>query len=238
MTVAVHRRARDPDADADRGDLLLALGWGNHPDHAPVDWLLDGLAADGWTVHAVALPENGTDFDRDYVRPLSRVRADVDPAVAAGHSLGGLTLAHLPGDDPRVYSAPFWGFGVSGLAEAVLPALTRVPISRRVVPVESDSAAIGDLKPADERSPAEDGVSPAWLDAIRRGQRSLPPLRSGSVVYCSLADRVVSTEAIGRRAPADRVRLYDGGHEFFASTGRAKTLERFCTDLAAAAGGD
>lgn len=153
-------------------------------------------------------------------------RRDSDPAVAAGHSLGGLTLAHLPGDDPRVYSAPFWGFAASGLAEVALPAGGAD---------SGDTIAIGDLKPADECSPGDDGVSPAWLGTMRRAQPSLSPFRPGGAVYCSLSDRVVSTAAIGRRVPADRARLYEGGHEFFASTGREVTLERFCADLETAA---
>lgn len=234
MSAHVHRRDADAEAGAEKGDLLFALGWGNSPDHDPVDWLLDGLAAEGWTVHAVTLPENGTDFARDYVRPLETARAEIEPKVTAGHSLGGLTLAHLPGDDARVYSAPFWGFG-DGVAGRVLTSLARIPVSRRLIPLPNDPSALGDLKPGDERGPADDGISPAWVGAVRSAQRRLPAFRPGSVVYCSLSDRVVSTRAIGRRSPAERVRLYDGGHEFFASTGRESTLERFCADLAAVA---
>lgn len=230
MSLPVHVREAAADADP-KGDLLFALGWGNRPAHDPVDWLLSGLAADGWTVHAAELPENGTDFQAEYVRPLARVRDDVEPAVCAGHSLGGLTLAHLPGDDPRVYSAPFWGFETSGVADLVLPAVSALPVSSRVVPLGYDPRAIGELKPADEPSAAERGTSPAWLGAVRTAQRRLPAFREGSVVYCSLADRVVSPQSIGRHAPAAQLRLYDGGHEFFASSGRAETLARFCSDL-------
>lgn len=233
MTVDVHRR--EATGDADRGDLLLALGWGNRPEHDPVDWLLAGLAAAGWTVHTVGFPENGTDFDRDYLRPLTRAREEIEPVVCAGHSLGGLALAHLSGDDPRVYSAPFWEFGATGVTSRLLPLVARLPSERRAIPIQHDPTAIGDLKPSDERSPAEDGVSPAWLGTIRRAQQSLPSFRRGSVVFCSLTDRVVSTAAIGRRAPAARVRLFEGGHEFFASTGRESTLERFCEALDAVA---
>jgi hypothetical protein len=233
VTAQVHRR--EAAGPTDRGDLLFALGWGNRPGHDPVDWLLDGLTDAGWTVHAVEFPENGTDFERDYLAPLSQAREEVDPTVCAGHSLGGLTLSHLPGDDARVYSAPFWGFGVSGVTGRLLPLVARIPSDRRSIPVQSDPTAIGDLKPTNERAASEDGVSPDWLSAMRRAQRSLPAFRPGSVVFCSLTDRVVSTSAIGRRAPADQVRLYDGGHEFFASTGRESTLERFCDALDAVA---
>lgn len=212
-------------------DLLFVLGWGNRLEHEPVEWLLDGLADDGWTVHAVVVPENGTDFVRDYREPLTRIYEDVDPDAAAAHSLGGLALAHVPGEDPRVYSSPFWGFADSGLSGVLREYFAQLPISRRVIPAEGDPAEIGDLKSPDEETAGERGISPAWLSAVASGQQTLPPFRDGSVVYCSLRDRIVSTRAIGDHAPANQISLYDGGHEFFASSGREAVLERFCADL-------
>ncbi len=223
-TVRVHRRG-----DADR-DLLLVLGWGNRPDHPVVDWLVDRLAAD-WTVHAVALPENGTDFERDYRDPVTAVDDRIHPDARAGHSLGGLVLAHLPADAPRVYMSPFWGLSTEGLAGTVLPLVARLPVSRRVIPVRSDPSTVGELVGPERDRAADRGVSPAWLGAIRRAQRTLPPFRPGSVVYCSLRDRVVDVGAIGDHAPSDRVRLYDGGHEWFASERRAAVLPRVRSDL-------
>lgn len=236
---------RDPDRTLrvhERGDgetLLFVLGWGNRPDDAAVDWLLDRLAAD-WTVHAVALPENGTDFRRDYVEPLVAVDDRVDPVVRAGFSLGGLVLAHLPGSDPRLYASPFWGLATDGLVDLVLPLVRRLPVTRRLVPVgrgraAADASAEGDTRA--EESARERGVSPAWLGAVHEGQRTLPPFREGSVVHCSLRDEVVDTAAIGERAPAERVRLYDGPHEFFGAEGRAETVERVRADLERLAAG-
>lgn len=224
----VHRRGA-----ADR-DLLLVLGWGNRPDQPVVDWLLDRLA-DDWTVHAVAVPENGTDFRRDYVEPLSSIDERVDPDARAGHSLGALVLAHLDGDDPRVYLSPFWGFAAAGLNARVLPLVAGLPVSRRLIPLDADAADLGDLVDEERDRAADRGVSPAWLGAVRRGQATLPPFRDGSAVHCSLRDNVVDLAAIGEHAPTDRVRLYDGGHECFASRDRAAILERVDRDLQAVA---
>lgn len=223
-TVRVHRRG-----DGDR-DLLLVLGWGNRPAQPAVGWLIDRFA-ENWTVHAVALPENGTNFERDYRAPVSEVEARVEPDARAGHSLGGLVLAHLEGDAPRVYMSPFWGLATSGLAGSLLPLLARLPVSRRVIPVTSDPSAIGALVDPERDRAADRGVSPAWLGAVTRAQRSLPPFRPGSVVYCTLRDRVVDAGAIGAHAPSDRVRLYDGGHEWFASENRAVVRQRLNSDL-------
>jgi hypothetical protein len=232
----VKRHVYGADDGATDRDLLLVLGWGNQPGHEPVDWLVDRLAAE-WTVHAVVVPENGTDFERDYRDPLVRIYEDLDPDASAAHSLGGLTLAHVPGEEPRVYSSPFWGTNQTGLAGAIQPLLARLPIARRIVPVGSDPEAVGDLKPDDETGAGDRGLSPAWLAAVREAQASLPPFREGSVVYCSLRDEVVGVRAIGRHAPAERVRLYDGGHEFFASSGREELIDQFEADLTAIADG-
>jgi len=223
-TVRVHRRG-----DGDR-DLLLVLGWGNRPAQPAVEWLIDRLA-ETWTVNAVALPENGTEFERDYLRPVSEVDEGVDPDARVGHSLGGLVLAHLPGDDPRVYMSPFWGLATGGLAGSLLPLVARLPVSRRAIPADSDVSAIGRLVDPDRDRAASRGVSPAWLGAVTRAQRTLPPFRPGSAVYCTLGDRVVDVRAIGDHAPSDRIRLYDGGHEWFASENRAAVLQRVRSDL-------
>lgn len=209
------------------------MGWGNRPGHAPETWLIDQLTERGWTVHAVTLPENATAFGRAYIDPLVSIADEYDPDVSVGHSLGGLVLAHLPGSEPRVYSAPFWGFAPP--LDTLAPYLALLPTDARFLPASRDPAVIGDLKPADEPTAGDRGASPAWLGAVRGAQRRLPRFREGSVVYCSLGDEVVSLSAIGNRTPRDRIRLYDGGHEFFASSGREGTIERLDADCRAIA---
>lgn len=213
----------------------MILGWGDRPTHAPETWLFDRLAARGWRVHAVTLPENATAFGSAYIDPVAAIRDRIEPAAVVGQSLGGLVAAHLPGDDPRVYTAPFWGFT---LPDRLLSVVGRLPIRARLLPAATDPAEIGVHKPASEPSAGDRGASPAWIGAMRGAQRRLPRFRPGSVVHCSLGDRIVGLDAIGAHAPADRIRLYDGAHEWYASRGREATLDRVDADCRAIADGE
>ena len=224
--------------DADEG-LLFVLGWGNEPHHDSVSWLLDRLT-DEYRVHAVTIPTNGWDFDDQYLAPVRSYYADHDFDVVLSHSTGGLVAAHLattvagstgsPGrrgrppvdDDPRnVFLSPWWGLApAEGFESAVLPYFLRLPTARRLVAPDRDRTDVGDLKPGDEFEAGPRGVSPAFLRTITDAQSRLPAFDSEDVVFCSLSDRVVSVRAIGDRTPAANLRPYDGGHEFFASSGR------------------
>ena len=77
-----------------------------------------------------------------------------------------------------------------------------------------------------------DYAVPAFLRTIVDAQERLPPIRADAVVFCSLQDRVVGVGAIGARTPAARTVLYDGGHEFFSSSGREDTVEAVLAALA------
>lgn len=77
----------------------------------------------------------------------------------------------------------------------------------------------------------DDEWTDGWLTTMREAQAALPEFREGSVVFCSLRDEVVSVRAIGERAPASAVQLYDGGHELFASASRDEATERVLAAL-------
>lgn len=222
------RRFGDPD---DR-DLLLLLGLGNRVRHAAVGWLAERLAAD-YRVHAVEIPDNGTDFERDYRNPVERYAAGLEADYRLlSHSAGGLIAAHLSTDRPRVYCSPWWGLAPGHAALASV--LARLPVTAPVIPVPPDESALGTGAGVDTAGRETIWVSPAFVRAIRGAQNALAerPLRGGATVFCSLADRVVSLSAIGERAPADRVRLYDGDHEFFAGAGRSAVLAEVRAALA------
>jgi hypothetical protein len=219
--------------DADR-TLVFVLGFGNEPDHEHVRWLIDRLAAD-YTVHVGVLPLDMTDFEADYRRPVERYASRLDVDAVLSHSTGGLVAAHLPLDARRVYLSPWWGFYMEGFAPLLFPIVRRLPTGFRFLPRETEPDPGEDLK-SDGGGIVPPWVSPAFIREIHRAQQSLPEFRPGSTVFCSLTDSVVSTRAIGERAPADRIRLYDGGHEFFSSSGREAVLEDVRAALAGGPG--
>jgi len=210
--------------------VLFVLGWGNRPHHEHVRWLVDQLAGAGYVVDVGTIPDHGSDFAADYLEPTQRRHDATDPDRILSHSTGGLVAAHLDSPAQRVYLSPWWGIaGEPSLLQRVLVAL---PTGRPVIPVPTDPDALGELVTDEQLADGPDRASPAFLRAVVDAQERLPPFREDSVVFCSLRDRVVGVDAIGRHAPAERVVVYDGGHEFFSSTGRERTVEWVLATLA------
>jgi len=210
--------------------VMFVLGWGNRVAHENVRWLVERLLGAGYVADVGELPLHVADFEREYLAP-TRERFDAtDPDLLLSHSTGGLVAAHLEADVRRVYLSPWWGLADEGsLLQRVLVAL---PTSRPMIPVPDDPDAIGDLATEQQLADGADFAAPAFLRTIVDAQERLPPMREDAVVFCSLQDRVVGVDAIGARAPAERTVLYDGGHEFFSSSGREDTVEAVLAALA------
>ncbi|MFC7137116.1 hypothetical protein ACFQRB_12945 [Halobaculum litoreum] len=96
--------------------------------------------------------------------------------------------------------------------------LGALPTSRELVSVEADRDTLGAL--AEPSAREANALAPSFVREIRRAQASLPAAGDEAVAFCTLTDGLVGTDAIGERLPADRIRLYDGGHECFASPDR------------------
>ncbi|UVE49827.1 alpha/beta fold hydrolase [Haloferax larsenii] len=207
-------------------DLLFVLGWGNKPDHRSVEWLIDHLTHAGYHVHAVELPTNGWDFDSQYVDPVRAYVLDRDIDLVLSHSTGGLVGAHLDLAVRHVFLSPWWGMGLDGFDKVLFPLIRRLPTTRRLVPSGITRESLGELKLAAEVADAPDRVSPAFLRTIREAQQTLPPFTSRNVVFYSPTDSVVGVRTIGERTPASNLVPYDGGHEFFASEARERTLSK------------
>ncbi|MEF8850929.1 MAG: alpha/beta hydrolase [Haloarculaceae archaeon] len=203
--------------------VLFVLGWGNRTDHENVQWLIEELLDAGYVVDVGQIPLHIADFEREYLAPTRERYDTTGPDRILSHSTGGLIAAHLDADVPRVYLSPWWGLADEGsLLQRLLVSL---PTSRPVIPIPDDPEAIGDLVTERQLEDGADYGAPAFFRTVVDAQERLPPMREDAVVFCSLQDRVVGVDAIGARAPAARTVLYDGGHEFFSSSGRERTVE-------------
>lgn len=210
-----------------RGDLLVALGWGNGPSHRPVEWLLDQLTSAGWRVHAATLPVHVTDVEREWVEPLASYAADLDDYALLAHSAGGLAAAHadLGGASTRTYLSPWWG-EPPARRTAVAALAAKLPGDLKILPSGLGSTdLLGEHATRRQLAESPDRVSPAFLRAVRAAHQTLPSIPDDAVAFCSLTDRVISTRAIGERVPAERLVLYDGGHELFSSRSREDSIE-------------
>jgi pimeloyl-ACP methyl ester carboxylesterase len=206
-------------------DCLFVLGWGNRCRHETVQWLVDRLAKQ-YRVHAVELPTHITDVQAEWVDPLQEYATDLDEFPILAHSAGGLTAAHLDaeGVTNRVYLSPWWGSDLA-LPDAVLGILSRLPVSKPVVPTGNlKRQYLGDLSTTQQVEDAPDAASPAFLRTVDHAQSTLPPARDDAVAFGTLTDRIVDPRAMAR-LPADRIRLYDGGHELFSSPARERHVE-------------
>lgn len=206
--------------------VLFVMGFGNRLDGADERWFLDRLAAAGYRVHAVELPTNGTDFDADYRDPVQRYHDEHEPAAVLGHSLGGLVAAHLETDAEAVYLAPWWGLYGEKFLTWERWLIPRLPTAARLIPIRTEREEIGSLLTEDEWSRLPKRISPAFVTAVYRAQQRRPPVDGSAVVFVSLRDTIVGLEAVGSAVDRDRVRLYDGAHQLFSSTGRERATER------------
>ena len=213
------------DDGADR-DCLLVLGWGNRARHETVQWLVDQLTP-RYRVHAVELPTHITDFEAEWVEPLQSYAAELEEFAVLAHSAGGLTAAHLDADaiTNRVYLSPWWGSDLA-LPDAVASLIAKLPISKPIIPLgETERDVLGELVTDERLAEVPTSLSPAFLRTIGRAQATLPSGRENAVAFCTLTDQVVDPRVVGHRLPADRIRLYDGGHELFSSGARERHID-------------
>lgn len=217
--------------------VLFILGWGNRVAHPNVSWFIDRIVEAGFAVHAAEIPDNGTDFERDYVDPVTAHARSLEAFRLLSHSTGGLVAAHLPADGPRIYLSPFWGVNTADVSPTLFRVLTALPTDRQFIGSDIDADALGALKDPEVVAESNLRASPAWLRTMRDAQSRLPPFREGSRVFCCLHDQVVDVRAIGHHAPADAITLYDGGHELFSVERREEYVHAVVAALRPRSGG-
>jgi len=207
------------DVIGDGDDLLFLMGWGNRVDGTNERWFATQLADAGYRVTLVEIPTNPTDFDREYLSPAASIRDSLDDPMVVGHSTGGLIAAHLR-PERAVYVSPWWAFYGEKLRGWLLEWGSKLPVSVPLVPVDFDREEVGPRVTDRGWERVPDRVSPNFVREIREAQASMPDVPERARVCASLRDTVVGLQGVGDRVPAERVHLYDGGHEPFAATDR------------------
>jgi hypothetical protein len=211
--------------------LLFVLGFGNRLDGASVGWSLGRLTDAGYRVHAIQLPTDITDFEREYRRPVQRIHDEQDPAGVVSHSLGGLVTAFLESTATRVYLSPWWGIHESKVSDWERRIIPRIPVQSRILPIKTRRDEIGTYLSDAEWESLPKRLSPAYITAIYRAQQTRPAISADAVVFVSLRETIVSLTAIGSAVGADQIRLYDGGHQLFAAAGRDEAIDDVVGEL-------
>lgn len=218
--------------------LVFVLGWGNRPEHACVDWFVSALADAGYTITVFELPWTITDFESQYLDPVVSYVETLDSYRLLSHSTGGLISRYIEADESlqtRTYLSPWWGIH-EDTQGPLLSLVTKLPISRRVLPASGDEPEdeLGGLVTQEKLDDSPDRAAPTFLREAIRGQSAMPAFDEDDVVFYTGSDAVVDARAIERQTPARNRIQYDGGHELFASHCREARLDQV---LAAIDGG-
>lgn len=205
--------------------LLFVMGFGNRVDDTTVGWLVDRLTDAGYRVHAVQLPTDITDFDREYRRPVQRIHDEQDPAAVLSHSLGGLVTAFLETAARTVYLSPWWGIYEAKVSSWERWLVPRLPIRARLLPIKTRRDEIGDLLSDEEWEQLPKRISPVFITEIYRAQQARPSISADAVVFVSLTDTIISLQTIGTAVSSSQIRLYDGGHQLFSAKDRHQAID-------------
>ncbi len=217
--------------DSGNPTLLFVMGFGNRFGNASVDWILNRFTDAGYRIHALQLHTDITDFERDYCRPVQRAHNKHDPAIVVSHSLGGLVTAFLDTTAKTVYLSPWWGIYEAKVSSWQRWLIPRLPVRARILPINTHRDELGESLSDDEWEQLPKRISPVYITEIYRAQQARPPISEDAVVFTSLADTVISLTAIGTAVCAGQIRLYDGGHQLFATTNRQESIDRVLAEF-------
>jgi hypothetical protein len=220
----------------DGGDRVVFVGgWGNRPEHAGMQWLIEHLTEAGYAVTVFEIPRTITDFESEYLAPVEEHLAGLDEYRLLSHSTGGLISRYVDDDEPltRTYLSPWWGFHPE-LENPLVSLLLKVPLAKPILPGSAEKAELGELATDEWVEDAPDYAAPTFLREAKRAQQRMPAFDDRDAVFYNPADAIVGTDAIeAQTAEANRIR-YEGGHELFNSRSREDHVEAV---LAAVDGG-
>lgn len=124
---------------------------------------------------------------------------------------------------PRVVLG--WGIYEGKVASWEKWLVPRLPIRARILPIKTRRDEVGTHLSDDEWDQLPKRISPVFITEVHRARQARPPISTDAVVFVSLADTIISLQAIGTAVSSDQVRLYDGGHQLFSAKDRNETIE-------------
>jgi hypothetical protein len=206
--------------------LVFVLGWGNRPEHDGVQWLLGHLTDADYRVSVFEIPRTITDFESEYLRPVTDFLDGLDDYRLLSHSTGGLIARYVDDDAlrTRTYLSPWWGFH-SDLRNPLVSLVMRLPIARPILPAASERSDLGALASDDWLDDSPDYAAPTFLREAARAQERLPPFDPADTVLYDPEDPIVSADAIESQAPEANRCAFSGGHELFNVSSRAEHVD-------------
>ena len=212
-------------------DLVLVLGWGNRFRHETVQWLVDRVVDAGYRVHGFQIPTVVTDFRSQWLAPVAEAVEPLDEYRLLTHSTGGLIGEFLDGPTTKVHLSPWWGFH-ERLDNPVVEWLSKLPISRPILPSPAEREMLGELATDERVADSPTAAAPSFLREARWAQHRLPPFDADRTsVFYTPTDPVVSAPAIEKRTPPENRVAYEGGHELFASASRDVHVDAMLASL-------
>ena len=208
----------------DTGDrnLVFVLGWGNRIEHENVQWVVDRLVEADYRVTVFQIPTVVTDYEREWIAPVTDYVEDLESYRLLTHSTGGLIAEYLEGAETRVYLSPWWGFH-EDLKNPLVSLLLRLPVSRSILPTGgADREMLGELATDRQLEDTPSRVAPTFLREAKRAQERLPAFQfpESGIVFYTPDDAVVGVDAVLERTPERNRVAYEGGHQLFDSPSR------------------
>jgi hypothetical protein len=210
--------------------ILFIMGWGNDFDQPGVRWLVQKLNRDGYSVTVVRIPTDIRDYKRDIIAPVVALSKELHGPILISHSFGAVAGRYIMDSKKRIFSSPYWGVPKHRMFPLWKQILTGFqwmgpPIIDRGYP-PSD---LGDMIDDDDVNLIPRRISIRTIYQIWNAQKTMPDLREGDHVFYASSERISDLEAI--RSASCRKTQYIGGHAFFSSSSREKTIHDILYDL-------
>ena len=210
--------------------VLFVMGWGNDLEQPGILWFLKKLKERNYSVTAVRIPVDIRDFKREIIDPVWELSSKDDPPILVAHSMGCIAGRYIEWAKKRIFLSPYWGIPEHRRIPLMGPILSTfrfagIPLFHRGY----ERAQIGDLTTEKDMEAIPRRISIRSIYQFRTAQNRMPPPRPEDAIYYSRSDNIIDISLI-EGSPCRKVEYY-GGHSFFTSSCREKTMKDILYDL-------